>query len=172
VPYQSEKTQITEIFFYIILICFFTFSCAGHSEYPYRLNENNERAVGTKLDQTQQEYQQNIPQIQRPTPQQPIVPQNQPTTMGNPYQQNYRQQQYPNYYYPSPYQQGGSPGSRFYSDPYAIPPANQYYQRYDMDQYYVPPNYYNNVEAINQNQKQKVGTNQQQDQQSNGGYDY
>jgi len=54
-----------------------------------------------------------------------------------PYQQNYPvQQQYP---------QGG--GSRYYTNPYAIPPSPNYYQRLDVDQYYIPPNtYYNNTE--------------------------
>ena len=53
-----------------------------------------------------------------------------------PYQQNYPAQQYP---------QGG--GSRYYANPYAIPPSPNYYQRSDVDQYYIPPNaYYNNNE--------------------------
>ncbi len=66
---------------------------------------------------------------------------------GVPYQQMPPQgyvptQPYPqNYGYPPQYQGGGS---RYYSNPYAIPPATQYYQRYDVDQYYVPPTYYNN----------------------------
>lgn len=63
-----------------------------------------------------------------------------------PYQQQYQQayppQQIPYQQYQVPYQQ---PGSRFYSNPYAIPPA-QYYQNYDSDQYYVPPTYSNAVE--------------------------
>lgn len=77
----------------------------------------------------------------------------------NPYyyqQQQYQPPQYqpqPYYYYPpqpqykQPYQQQpyGGAGSRFYSNPYAIPPSPQY-QQYDADQYYVPPTYYNNVE--------------------------
>lgn len=56
------------------------------------------------------------------------------------------------YYYQQPpvYQQryapyNGPAASRFYSNPYAIPPSQQY-QRYDADQYYVPPTRYNNVE--------------------------
>ncbi len=81
-----------------------------------------------------------------PSGYQPIVPQQQP----------YYQQQYA----PSPYQQVPqgygyrpqspygqvAPGSRFYANPYDVPPAPQYYGRYDTDQYYVPPTYYNNVE--------------------------
>lgn len=58
------------------------------------------------------------------------------------------QPQYPAYgqpVYPQQYPQQG--GSRYYSNPYAIPPSNNYYpQRYDVDQYYVPPTYYNNIE--------------------------
>jgi len=57
----------------------------------------------------------------------------------------YQQQYY--YQAPQPYV---VPGSRFYSNPYAIPPSSRY-QRYDTDQYYVPPTYYNNVEPQRQN---------------------
>lgn len=47
---------------------------------------------------------------------------------------------------PSPYYGGNvAPGSRFYSNPYAIPPTTQY-PYYDADQYYVPPTYYRNIE--------------------------
>jgi hypothetical protein len=36
-----------------------------------------------------------------------------------------------------------NPGSRYYANPYAIPPAGSYYQpRYDQDQHYSPPSYY------------------------------
>ncbi len=62
----------------------------------------------------------------------------------------------PNYYQPQPYpyqapqqnyqQQILPPGSRFYSNPYAIPPAEYYPPQYDVDQYYVPPTYSNNIE--------------------------
>ena len=38
-------------------------------------------------------------------------------------------------------------GSRFYSNPYEVPQAQQYYNRaYDADQYYVPPSYYYGIE--------------------------
>lgn len=40
-------------------------------------------------------------------------------------------------------------GSRYYSNPYAMPPSNQY-PNYDVDQYYIPPTYYNNVEPQSQ----------------------
>ena len=88
---------------------------------------------------------------------------NAPDYYRQPYQQNYQQgyQQQPQMYaspppvyqqpvyapppnYPPQYQGGG--GSRYYSNPYAMPPST-YYQRYDGDQYYVPPTYYNNVET-------------------------
>lgn len=39
------------------------------------------------------------------------------------------------------------PGSRFYSNPYAIPASSQY-MRYDTDQYYAPPLHSQNVEKI------------------------
>ncbi len=59
--------------------------------------------------------------------------------------QNYQQQQY---YQRQPYQQQNPTvgGSRYYANPYAIPPSAQYPNNYDADQYYVPPAYYNNVE--------------------------
>lgn len=43
-------------------------------------------------------------------------------------------------YSSSPYQYQ-QPASRYYSNPYAMPPQNQY-PYYDGDQYYVPPTYY------------------------------
>ena len=56
----------------------------------------------------------------------------------------------PYYYQPvaPAYVPGGYqvPASRFYSNPYAIPPSSSGYQRYDMDQYYVPPTRYRNIE--------------------------
>ena len=43
-------------------------------------------------------------------------------------------------YNSSPYQYQ-QPASRYYNNPYAMPPQNQY-PYYDGDQYYVPPTYY------------------------------
>lgn len=43
-------------------------------------------------------------------------------------------------YYGSPYQYT-QPASRYYSNPYALPPRNVY-PYYDVDQYYVPPTSY------------------------------
>lgn len=50
------------------------------------------------------------------------------------------------YYYSQPYYNGGyqyqyQPASRYYNNPYAVPPQNQY-PYYDGDQYYVPPTSY------------------------------
>ncbi|MFT6333207.1 MAG: hypothetical protein ACJAW3_001564 [Lentimonas sp.] len=69
------------------------------------------------------------------------------------YYGNQPQQQQP--YYGSPYQYN-QPSSRYYSNPYALPPRNSQ-QYYDGDQYYVAPSGYNaydqdNVQ-INPNQK-------------------
>ncbi len=63
----------------------------------------------------------------------------------------YYYQQQPTYY--QPYQQV-APQSRFYSDPYAIPPSTQN-QYYDSDQYYVPPTYSNR----SVNDQSVLGTN-------------
>ncbi len=71
-----------------------------------------------------------------------------------PYQQPYYNPQPPQaYYYPpmpayNPY--GNYGGSRFYSNPYAIIPPNQY-PNYDADQYYVPPASHNNIEPQQRN---------------------
>lgn len=59
--------------------------------------------------------------------------------------QPYYQQAPQGYYAPQPqpyYQPQVVPASRFYSNPYAIPPANQAPQYYDSDQYYAAPTYY------------------------------
>jgi hypothetical protein len=85
----------------------------------------------------------------------------QPKYQQQPYQQPYppQYQQAPQpapYYYPQQ-QQGYYPpqgGSRFYSNPYAIPATTQY-PYYDADQYYVPPTYYNNVEPQSSIQAQQ-----------------
>lgn len=39
------------------------------------------------------------------------------------------------------------PASRFYNNPYDTVPQQNYYPRYDADQYYVPPTYYNSAES-------------------------
>ena len=68
----------------------------------------------------------------------PQYPQQQPYQMQQPYQPP--QQYYPPTYGSAPYQVYPNAGSRFYSNPYAIPPS-PYYPQYDVDQYYVPPTY-------------------------------
>jgi hypothetical protein len=78
---------------------------------------------------------------------------------GQPYpSQNYQyQNQYQQPQYGSPYQVYPAPGSRYYSNPYAIP-ASPYYPQYDADQYYVPPAYYGVENQQNSMQKpQSIG---------------
>ena len=71
------------------------------------------------------------------------------------YYQQQQQYQAPAPYYQPPQQYQQQPyytpqgGSRFYSNPYAIPPSN-YYPNYDADQYYVPPAYIQNNEPVQQ----------------------
>ncbi len=110
---------------------FFLFACISESD----LQPDN-----PSVRQNQNPYYQN----QQPIYQQPYQT---PQTLPNYYQG------VPSYYYqPQPYQQQNQTGgSRFYSNPYAIPPSNQYPNYYDSDQYYVPPNYYKNVEPTNNN---------------------
>lgn len=68
--------------------------------------------------------------------QQPYQQQPQPQFQNPPYPTQY----YPPNYSSPPYQVYPNAGSRFYSNPYAIPPS-PYYPQYDADQYYVPPTY-------------------------------
>jgi hypothetical protein len=57
-----------------------------------------------------------------------------------------------------PYSNYQAPGSRFYANPYEVPPSPQYNQPYDSDQYYVPPsNYYNQGEQGPQANRSKGG---------------
>jgi len=66
-----------------------------------------------------------------------------------PMQQNYVPQPYQQpaavYYQPQQASQVDVGGSRYYANPYAIPPSSQA-ARYYTDQYYVPPTYRNNIE--------------------------
>lgn len=80
-----------------------------------------------------------------------------PVVQGNP---NAPVRVSPDYYYRQPavrpnqyyqqrqqrYQPYNGNGSRYYSNPYALP-ANGAYPNYDADQYYVPPTYYNNADV-------------------------
>jgi hypothetical protein len=59
-------------------------------------------------------------------------------------QQPYYQQQVQQNYY----QDQAAAASRYYANPYDIPPyGNNYAPRYDTDQYYVPPTSYQNIES-------------------------
>jgi hypothetical protein len=95
----------------------------------YRQNPDGPSRVAPDYYYRQQQYP---PQGYAPPPQQPYYYQPQ-------------QQPYPPQGYGQPYPQG-APGSRFYSNPYAIPPSPQYPQ-YDTDQYYVPPTSYYNTDS-------------------------
>ncbi len=104
--------------------------------------------------------QPSYPQVQNYTPQQQQMPQayQQSPYAPQPYQQvqPYYQQQSQVYYRP----QQVDTGSRFYSNPYAIPPAPQAPQanRYDADQFYVPPTYQTNVEPVQPIQNNRAVT--------------
>jgi hypothetical protein len=116
-------------FSYLLLYTFLIFSCAPVDKYSDERGElRNNLNSQPRQDPTNYYYQQ------------PQVP--------NSYQQRqpYYYQQQQQQYAPQNY---GVPASRYYSNPYAIPPSNSY-QRYDADQYYVPPNYYQNIESPQQ----------------------
>lgn len=72
--------------------------------------------------------------------------------------QPYYQQVPSGYYvqqpYPAQYPQQVAPASRFYSNPYAIPPSNQAPQYYDSDQYYTAPTYYRSDSPQSSTQQQ------------------
>ncbi len=124
------------------------FSCAGdgYDQFldqpqvaPQNTNQNfynQQPSYGHSAPPSYNPYRQQAPAYQQ-APQYQQAP-----TAPNPY---YYQQ--PRYNQPAPsYQQGGS---RYYSNPYAIPPSAGY-PNYDADQYYVPPSNYNNVEPASQ----------------------
>lgn len=120
----SVKKLLTKGFCGIVL-CIFVFSCARTDE---EVPEQKPQMQNFNQYPSEQYYY-GQPGGQVPYQQAP---------------QPYYYQQPQSYYPPvAPYQPQG--GSRYYSNPYAIPPSSQY-PYYDADQYYVPPTYYNNVE--------------------------
>lgn len=56
------------------------------------------------------------------------------------------QQYYDPRFQPAPRNFGYQPNSRSYSNPYDFPSQQNFYPYYDSERYYVPPNYYRNVE--------------------------
>lgn len=84
------------------------------------------------------------PQVQNYAPQQQQMQQAYQQSPYAPQQQiqPYYQQQSQVYYRP----QQPETGSRFYTNPYSIPPSPQA-SRNDIDQLYVPPNYQTNFES-------------------------
>ncbi len=144
----------------LIIFCLFLLACSCSSE-PFlydkpgfdagtRPNEKNPDSPVTIAPDYY--YRQPSYNQQNYTSQQPVQYQQQ-----MPYQQpQYYYPQQPVYYHPYPpvmapgyNNYGNTGGSRFYSNPYAIPASAQY-PNYDADQYYVPPTYYQNVEPQNQ----------------------
>ncbi len=77
----------------------------------------------------------------------------QPQPYAMPPHQSYAPQPYQQipaaYYAPPSSPQADAGGSRYYTNPYAIPPSAQA-PRYDGDQFYVPPIYRNNIEPQTQ----------------------
>ncbi len=125
----AQKTLLSPL---VAGILFFAISCSSEDPYLYDrpgFDEGNSPA---------KKYRQNPEGPARVAPdyyyRQPAYP-----------PQGYAPQQQPYYYPPQqqPYYapQQPPPGSRFYSNPYAIPPTSEY-PYYDADQYYVPPTSY------------------------------
>ncbi len=146
-------TKKTSLFLVSFLIIFLTISCS--KEEPYLYDK-------TGFDPGEQPKVSNQPSsINKVAPdyyyRQPAYSNYQYPPQPQFYQQPYyvplQQYQQPNPYYyqpypPQNYQPQVVPGSRFYSNPYAIPPSTRY-PNYDADQYYVPPTQYKNTsEAI------------------------
>ncbi len=156
---------------YALFFLLFLSSCSGKNHYPHLYDksgfESGSRPVedisGTVAKvspdyyrqtqyppQTQQQYappQQMPPEYQQQAiPPQPIPPQPMPPQAAPVYVQAAPYSPYSQNPYVSSYQ---VPGSRFYANPYAIPPS-PYYMNYDVDQHYVPPTSHNAVESLPQ----------------------
>lgn len=140
------------------------------ARYPYVSNDETQTNSYNKVAVEVVRVPQNMPDsnIAKVAPdryyRQPTNPEMMPQNI--PPQQNQWQQPYPYYapqvtypYRPQPYYQQHNlrrynaaqqqeAGSRFYSNPYAIPPTTQKVPRYDGDQFYSPPNLQNNQEPI------------------------
>jgi hypothetical protein len=92
----------------------------------FACSSNNNQSEQNSARPTNNQYQQPQYTTVPPTPYAPA-----PARQDGYY---YAPQQQPAYQYQQP-------ASRYYSNPYAMPPQNQY-PYYDGDQYYVPPTYY------------------------------
>lgn len=117
---------------YLVLFGFiFAASSCGTDPYAYDPEKHDtggqgQQGYGRQNSAPDYYYRQGV---QQPYPPQPYPQHRAPQPY--PQQVPYGQQQYPPH-----------AGSRFYSNPYAIPSASSpYYQHYDADQYYVPPSY-------------------------------
>lgn len=121
--YNTKIAKITVNLAFILCLVF-SYSCAKD---PYSQERSELRKVYNPNDPTNAYYQ---------------VPSGIQQYQQAPYIQQPQQQYYQQPYVPPTY---AVPASRYYSNPYAIPPSTAY-QRYDADQYYVPPNYYQNIE--------------------------
>jgi hypothetical protein len=133
--FPSLSQAVVKYLFSIFLILIAA-SCATIEDDGGAALSPNIVPSATRQNFAQPQYQ---PQPYQPQAYQPVYqpPMYQPQYQQMPPQSYYYQQQ-PTYYPP----QGGS---RYYSNPYAIPPSSRY-PYYDSDQYYVPPTYYNNLE--------------------------
>lgn len=120
-----------------MLVLLFAFSCHGNVDDQY-LQQRKQLRQNSQISVTQEpdNYYYQAPGVRSGGYQQQYAP---PVVVQPQY---YYQPPVVQPYVPPSYQ---APGSRFYSNPYAIPPANSY-QRYDIDQYYVPPTRYRNIE--------------------------
>jgi len=149
-----QQVTNTKIINFLFLFCLITLSSCSSDKYD---NDNLYNSVGFDQGSLPMAGQQKIapdyfyrqaqgamgagayPQGgQAPSyPQQQFQPQPQYPPQYQPQPQQYYPQTYGTV---APYQVYPNAGSRFYSNPYAIPPS-PYYPQYDVDQYYVPPTY-------------------------------
>lgn len=130
-------------------------------DYYYRQQGNYQ--PNQNMPYQQQYQQQPQQQMQQQPPPQQMQQQQAPQPQTQQYQQQTSYVQMPyqqpqQHQYAPPVYQAPQPGSRFYSNPYAIPPS-PYYPNYDADQYYVPPAYYNGLEATHPAESQTMKNN-------------
>jgi hypothetical protein len=117
------QPNFLEVIISSMMGCFLLFLCACGSE---EVLVNHVRPTTS-----QKQYQYFQPTNKQNYPKQ--------TTQQQYYQQSPYYQQRQNYYNSSYQRNAVIPGSRNYSDPYAIPPSSDNQQYYDADQFYVPP---------------------------------
>ncbi len=147
----NKKLRFTDLKLIALCVILLLSACGGNDPYLYDrtgFDEGTRPVVAPNPRspvQTPPDYYYRQPYQQ---PQAPYNPQQPAYAQPPAYQQPpVYAQPAPSRAYPQQYQNGG--GSRYYSNPYAMPPQPGYSPYYDSDQYYAPPTtYYGNPESV------------------------